>query len=190
MLVGFSLGGGLALRLAGEHAGLPLHALVSVSAPLDLAQTVRRLTRPRNALYHRYMLQKVRAQTLAPGAELSDRERDAIRCARSLIELDDGFVAPRAGFRGAADYYESSSARHALGSIELPTLVIQALDDPWIPPQPYLAARQRAPSCVEWLLPPRGGHLGFHQREARVPWHQECAEHFVDETLNGESATA
>ena len=178
-LVGFSLGGSLALRLAGQGvAELPLLAVASVSAPLDLAETAERLAAPRNALYRRRMLHKVKQQTTAPGAALSPAERRAIERAKSLIEVDERFTAPRGGFRGAADYYEQSSARKSLSTIRTPALLVHAVDDPWIPAASHLEARATSPAAVRVLLAPGGGHVGFHGRGSTKPWHQICVERF------------
>ena len=79
----------------------------------------------------------MRKEALAPIAAVTAAERRAILAARSIWEFDDRFSAPRNGFAGAADYYERSAARHYLAGIAVPTLVIHALDDPWIPSEPY-----------------------------------------------------
>jgi len=173
-LVGYSLGGNLVLKLAGEGTGeLPVSAVVSVSAPIDLAAAARRLMAPRNRPYHWHMMRKLRREATAPGAELAGRERTAVLGARTLYEFDDRFVAPRAGFAGADEYYARCSARGFLRAIELPTLALHALDDPWIPARPYL--EEKWEGAAKCLLVEGGGHVGFHARGPdRTCWHDRC----------------
>ena len=172
VLLGHSLGGNLVLKFVGEGGhGLPMLAAVAVSTPIDLAATsVRMLTR-RNFFYQRYMLNAMKRDALAPGAAVSAAERAAVAAARTVYEFDDRFIAPRFGYRDAQDYYESNAAKHFLADIARPTLVLHALDDPWIPAASYTAIDWSRLPMIEAELTPRGGHLGFHGRGSRVPWH-------------------
>jgi predicted alpha/beta-fold hydrolase len=178
--IGFSLGGNMLLKYLGERGhGAQLRAAVSVSAPLDLAITSRQLMRRRNAIYQRYLLRQMRRDSLGEGAALSAAERAAILSARSIWEFDERFSAPRNGYSSAAEYYERNAAKGFLDSVAVPTLVIHALDDPWIPPVPYHAYDwRRNPSLVP-LLPPRGGHVGFQGQDRRIPWHDHCIARFL-----------
>jgi predicted alpha/beta-fold hydrolase len=179
--IGYSLGANMLLKFLGERGGeAPVKAAVAVSAPLDLAVAARQMMRRRNVLYQGYLLRHMRAESLAPGAEVTAAERAAIREARSIWEFDHGFSAPRNGFGGAEDYYERNAARRYLDGIAVPTLVIHALDDPWIPGAPYLAYDWRRNPSLVALLPPRGGHVGFQGRhDRRIPWHDLCAAQFL-----------
>src|SRR4029077_12304557 len=71
----------------------------------------------------------------------------------------------------AQDYYESNAAKHFLAGIARPTLILHALDDPWIPGACYTAIDWSHLPMIEAVLTRRGGHLGFHGRGSRVPWH-------------------
>lgn len=178
--IGYSLGANMLLKYLGERGRAALlKGAVAVSAPLDLAGTARRMMRRRNSLYHRYLLRHMRAESLAPAAEVSAAERAAIISARSIWEFDHGFSAPRNGFASAEDYYERNASRRFLDGVAVPTLVIHALDDPWIPAEPYLGyAWRRNPNLVP-LLPAQGGHVGFQGRDRRAPWHDLCAARFL-----------
>ena len=172
VLLGHSLGGNLALKFMGEGGhGLPVLAAVTVSTPIDLAATCARMMTRRNFVYHRYMLDAMKREALAPGAAVNAAERAAIAAARNVYEFDDRFIAPRFGYRSAQDYYESNAAKHFLADITRPTLVLHALDDPWIPAACYTAIDWSRLPMIEAVLTPRGGHLGFHGRGSRVPWH-------------------
>jgi uncharacterized protein len=122
----------------------------------------------------------MRQEALAPRAELSVGERAAIREARSIWEFDHRFSAPRNGFAGAEDYYERNSARRFLDGIAVPTLVIQALDDPWIPAAAYQAHNWRRNPHLRPLLPAHGGHVGFQGSDPRAAWHDRCIARFLN----------
>jgi predicted alpha/beta-fold hydrolase len=177
--IGFSLGANMLLKYLGERGSeAPLKGAIAISAPLDLAATARQMMRPRNHLYQRYLLSHMRAESLGAGAEVTSKERAVILGARSIWEFDHRFSAPRNGFGGAENYYERNAAKRFLDGVAVPTLVIHALDDPWIPPQPYLAYDwRRNPSLIP-LLPEQGGHVGFQGRD-RTPWHDLCATRFL-----------
>lgn len=181
VLVGYSLGANMLLKFLAEHAdAFPVRAAAAVSAPIDLAATSRRFLAPRNRFYLWHMLQALRRESLARPAEVSEAERAAILSARSVWEFDDRFVAPRNGWASAEAYYAANSAREFLADVRVPTLVVHALDDPWIPPEPHTSFPWRENPHLVPLLAQRGGHVGFHGRGARVPWHDRCLANFLD----------
>jgi uncharacterized protein len=188
--IGVSLGGNMLLKYLGERgAAAPLHAAVAVSAPLDLSSAAQSMMRPRNALYQAYLLRNLKREALAAGAELRAEERRAITSARSIWEFDELYVAPANGFAGAEDYYVHCAAGRFLERIGVPTLVIYAQDDPWIPPAPYRGHDWRRNPLLAPLLPRRGGHVGFHGTDSRVPWHNRCIAAFLAAIAGrGESA--
>jgi predicted alpha/beta-fold hydrolase len=179
VLVGYSLGGNVLLKFLGE-GGLPgVRAGVAISSPVDLEAAARRILRWRNVVYHRHILARMKVEALARGAEVSARERMAIEGARTLVDFDDGFTGPRNGYAGAADYYARCSAKNFFDAIEVPTLVIHALDDPWIPGDMYLSYDWRRNPRLVPLLPRAGGHVGFARREKGAPWHDVCLALFL-----------
>lgn len=183
--VGYSLGANMLLKHLGERGrAAGLAAAVSVSAPIDLEACCRRMLEPRNMIYQRYLLRRMKREALAGPAPLPDGPRRAIQEARTVRDFDDGFVAPVNGFRNAADYYARCSARRFLKKIRVPTLVLHADDDPWIPAEAYRAHDWRACEAVTPLLTRGGGHVGFHGRGHRLPWHDRAALAFVDRVLH------
>lgn len=182
VLMGFSLGGNQMMKLLGEGGPAlePVQAAVSVSAPIELSAASRYFSRPRNRLYQRWLLARMKADALAPGAQVSVEERPAIEGARSVYEFDDRFVGPRHGFAGADDYYQRCSAVHFLARIEIPTLILHARDDPWIPSEALDQYDWRTAPQVRALLPHRGGHVGFHARDTPFAWHDRCARQFFE----------
>jgi predicted alpha/beta-fold hydrolase len=170
--IGYSLGGNVLLKYLGEEGGRALvRFAASVSAPIDLAASARRFQRARNWFYQRWLLSRMKAEATTPSAAISGEERLAIIGSRSVWEFDNRYVAPRNGFDGAEDYYARCSAIGFLGGIKVTTLLIHARDDPWIPPAPYEAAERLGNRHLVHRLTDRGGHVGFHGRGSRTPWH-------------------
>jgi uncharacterized protein len=180
LLIGFSLGGNLMLKLLGEVGrNSPVLRAASVSAPLDLEQSCKSLMRWRNFGYHRFIMAALKRNCTAPGAELSEAERKVILSARSLWEFDHGFTAPRNGYAGAQDFYGANSSREFLGGIRVPTLMIHAYDDPFVPVTPYLETSWSSLPKLTPLLARSGGHLGFH--EPAGIWYLRQIEAFFTE---------
>ena len=99
------------LKYLGERGGeARLKGAAVVSAPLDLAAAPAASAHWRNAFYQRYLLRYMKAEAVAPGVALSPAERDAVLSSRSVWEFDHVYSAPRAGFKGAEDYYASASS--------------------------------------------------------------------------------
>jgi uncharacterized protein len=170
--VGYSLGGNMLLKFLGEHgAASPVRAAVSVSAPIDLAATSDRMLQWRNAPYQAYLMREIRAEAVAPISDITATEREGVLAARSIRAFDQMFSAPRNGFADADDYYAKNSARRFLDGIGVPTLVIHAKNDPWVPAQPYLAHDWRANRHLFPVIAPSGGHVGFLSRDRRANWH-------------------
>jgi len=169
--VGYSLGGNLLLKYLGERGGeTRLKAAAVVSAPLDLAATARRLGGWRNHFYQRYLLHYMKAEAVAPGVALSPAEREAVMGARSVWEFDHVYSARRAGFKGVEDYYARASSGQFLPGIAVPTLLLHARDDPWVPDEPYDAVDWSRHPNLRPVLTARGGHVGYHG-QGGAAWH-------------------
>jgi predicted alpha/beta-fold hydrolase len=181
VIVGFSLGGNMLLKYLGEQGRrAPLLGAVSVSAPIDLKASQQRLMQRRNRRYHDYLLARLKEDLATPDSALIDLERISIDTISSIYEFDDRIVAPRNSFANADDYYARCSAKTLLGDIRVPTLLIHARNDPWIPPTAYLSFDWNSNPRLTPLLPRGGGHVGFHGFGSVVPWHDRCIAGFVD----------
>ena len=169
------------LKYLGEEGkAAPLLAAASVSAPIDLAVTCRHMMRRRNRLYHRYILDQMKVEATGEGAVVSAAERAAILGSRTVWDYDDVFIAPRYGFASAEDYYERCRPTRFMGGIGIPTLVLAALDDPWIPGTLYRAYDWAANPSLTPLLPEHGGHVGFHGIGNRQPWSDLAVARFFE----------
>jgi uncharacterized protein len=178
--VGYSLGGAMLLKFLGEEGkAAPLSAAATISAPIDLAATCRHMMRPRNAIYHRYILREMKREATGEGARLSANERSAILGSQSILEYDHAFIAPRHGFAGAEDYYERCKPVRFMSAIRVPTLVLAALDDPWIPGAIYSGFDWASNQALTPLLPRTGGHVGFHGVGSPVPWRERAVASFL-----------
>lgn len=178
LLVGYSLGGNMMLKYLGEEgAAAPVLAAASISAPIDLARSSRRMLDRRNRVYTRWFIGNLKAETLA-NASLTDAERRGVMAARTVLEFDEAFIAPRNGYADAAEYYADCSALRFLSAVRAPTLVIHATNDPWIPADTYRAVDWPANSMLTPLIDAAGGHVGFHGRGSRTAWHDRCVERF------------
>jgi predicted alpha/beta-fold hydrolase len=178
--VGYSLGGNVLLKLLAEAgSATPVRGAAAVSPPVDLAAAARCILRPRNRLYHRYLLARMKEEARATLGGLGARAAAAVERARHIVEYDDTVVAPRYGFSSAADYYARCASGPILGAIRVPSLVVHSRDDPWIPSQPLEAAAASGNPSLRIVLAERGGHVGFHGAGTRVAWHDTLIAGFL-----------
>jgi len=176
--VGYSLGGNLLLKYLGESGGkTPLLAAATVSAPLDLAVSARRLNHWRNTLYQRYLLFYMKTEAVAPEAKLTAAERKTVLRTRSVWQFDNDYSAKRAGLNDAAEYYARFSSGRFLAGITAPVLLLHARDDPWIPASSYDAIDWSRYPNLRPVLTARGGHIGFHGHDSTA-WHDLAIARF------------
>jgi len=171
--VGISLGGNALMRWAqeaGASAAATAGAVVSVCSPLDLAASGQAIGRGFNRqVYTRMFLRTMKPKALAKLAQHPGLfDRDALLAARDLYQFDNLFTAPLHGFKNTEDYWHRASARPHLGRIRIPALVINALNDPFVPAA-SLPGEADATRWVTLWQPAHGGHVGFPQ--GRFPGH-------------------
>jgi predicted alpha/beta-fold hydrolase len=169
VLIGFSLGGNVVLKLAGELGGEAPNAGISavavISAPIDLAACVKQLNRPGNWLYANRFLarlkERIRARDrLTPGLFPTEKLPEV----RTIEDFDDVFTAPAFGFGAAQNYYATQSSAGFLERIRIPALLIQAKDDPLIPFAVFDHPAFAANPHLRLIAPEHGGHVGFIAR--------------------------
>jgi predicted alpha/beta-fold hydrolase len=168
-VVGFSLGGNVALKLAGElgdSAAELMRGVCGVSAPLDLEACARRIAGRDNRLYERRFVRKMRRRLLSTGrygaADLAGLD--------SLIAIDDCITAPEFGMGTADNYYRTQSAIGYADRIRMPVLLIQAKDDTIVPWQIVEHPAVRGNPRIQAVLTEHGGHLGFLARGQHRFW--------------------
>ncbi|MCM8595803.1 hydrolase [Accumulibacter sp.] len=182
--VGVSLGGNVLLKWLGERgtaASDVLQAAAAISAPLDLAASGHHLGRNFNRLYTAYFLRTLKRSArdrLRRFPGLFDEQRMA--AARTLYEFDDAVTAPLHGFAGVDDYWRRASSKPWLAGIRLPTLILNATNDPFLPasalPSPHDTAR-----AVRLEFPSHGGHVGFvvGRPPGSIAWLPQRILHFL-----------
>jgi predicted alpha/beta-fold hydrolase len=164
-VAGYSLGGNLALKLAGEygrHAPATLLGVAAVSPIVEIAECTRALERPANALYQwnfvRDLKRRMRRKDVCrPGA--FDLTR--LSAVKTVREFDEAYTAPYFGFRNAEDYYHRASAMRVIDRISVPALIITAEDDPFVPSQPFHDPKLAGNPHIDLRVSPHGGHCGF-----------------------------
>jgi uncharacterized protein len=173
VFVGFSLGGNVLLRWLGERGPGTGHAVAAaaVSTPFDLARGARRIERGFSWVYGRSFLDSLRRKARAKLALYPDLfDGAALARARTVWAFDDAVTAPVHGFASAIDYYTRASSIAVLDRIETPTLLLSAVDDPFLPPAVLDDVRSIVADnpAITVEFPARGGHVGFVG--GRVPW--------------------
>lgn len=163
-LVGYSMGGNLVLKAAGELEGAvpALAGVVAVCPNIDPTQCVAALEQPRNWIYHQHFLSRLKARMKRKAGLFPGKwDLRAMGSMKTISQFDDYYTARDGGYRDGADYYDRAGARHVLSRIAVPTLIITAQDDPFIPyslfAQPELSENQ----SITLLAPRHGGHCGF-----------------------------
>ena len=164
-LVGYSLGGNLTLKLAGELAagpGLPISAVAAVSPTIDLERCVRSIERRVNFAYQwnfvRHLKARMRRKAVHwPGTfDLGPLPR-----IHTIREFDEVYTAPFHGFRGASDYYHRASALRVTSEIRIPALVVTAANDPFVPAAQFDEAAVAGNPWIVRRVEAHGGHCGF-----------------------------
>jgi len=177
-LLGFSLGGNVVVKLAGElgeSAPELMRGVCAVSAPLDLAACARRMAQPDNRVYDWRFVRRMRQRMRATG-RYSPRDFAGLN---SVMAIDDRITAPSFGFGNAGNYYRTQSALRYLEGLRAPVLLIQSKDDTLVPFEIFDAPAVRANPWIELLATEHGGHLGFLGRRPHRFWLDEAIMEWV-----------
>jgi uncharacterized protein len=172
-VAGFSMGGNLVLKMAGEFgASAPqqLRGIVAINPALDLAACANALARPRNFIYNRHFVRRLKRRMrhkagLFPDVYVTNGLAKRIRRIRSVRQFDEEITARFCGFAGADDYYARSSAMNVLEAIRVPTLIIAAQDDPFVPFSSFERDALRENPNIRLVAPRHGGHCAFISQE-------------------------
>jgi predicted alpha/beta-fold hydrolase len=190
-LAGFSLGGNIVLKYVGEKGGNINHrikAAVGISVPCDLISTSYNFLKKDNFLYQYRFIRSLRKKVLNkikrfPEYKYLEKE---IKVCRNFFDFDNLITAPFNGFYNAEDYWKRCSSKQFISSIKIPTLLINALDDPFLTEDsyPYAEAEQNPFFIIE--TPKYGGHVGFVNRWMinKVLWYEERVLDFVKNAEN------
>jgi predicted alpha/beta-fold hydrolase len=177
---GYSMGGNLVLKMAGEFAAAPpkqLRGVAGVCPTVDLAVCADAIALPGNFIYEHHFVSRLKRRMLRK-AELFPGEFDLRPLARvhTVREFDDVITAKYCGFRDASDYYAQSSALRVAGGIRVPALMVTAQDDPFVPFASFSDPALAKNECIQLIAPEHGGHCAFlarHPGDERF-WAEEC----------------
>jgi predicted alpha/beta-fold hydrolase len=161
-VVGFSLGGNIAIKLAGElgaDGGDLLACVVGVCPALDLTTCARRIEARENAIYQRTFLRELLLALRAREVAFPDDERAVLPVEATLRAFDHAYTAPCWGFPGATEYYLATSALELVPRVRIPMRILFADDDPIV--DRTIADAVRPPDGAVVLRAPGGGHMGF-----------------------------
>lgn len=189
-LVGYSMGGNLVLKLAGEWGTRPpLVAVATVCPAIDLAPGSDALHEPANRIYEYHFLRGLirryrRKAALHPGRYLADVQGPV----RSLREFDDKIVARYCGFRDADDYYYRAAAARVVHRIVVSTLVLVAKDDPFIRLLPETRARLQANPHISFVETDHGGHCAFLSRDSgdEIHWAEATLIRYLQSVIGAQ----
>ncbi|MEM8955453.1 MAG: alpha/beta fold hydrolase [Verrucomicrobiota bacterium] len=184
-LIGFSLGGNVVLKYLGEQGedlDERICGAVAFSVPCDLASSAACLAARGQRVYMRRFLKrltgKMRAKMALHPDEVKDEGLDGMR---NFYDFDDAYTAPLHGFAGATDYWERCSSRRVLGGIRVPTLLVNAADDPFLGAACYPQEEAEASQWFYLEVPRQGGHVGFVPRDrGGAYWSEMRAGGFLD----------
>ena len=168
VIAGYSLGGNLAIKLAGDlgdTAPVALKGVCAVSPTLDLAGCVDALERRANVVYQWNFVRQLKARMRRKVAAFpSDFSLDALGSVWTVRRFDELYTAPHHGFLDAADYYHRASALRVVDRIRVPTLILAAENDPFVPPAPFRGPEIAGNTNITAVVTPHGGHCAFLER--------------------------
>jgi len=164
-VAGYSLGGNLALKLAGEYGPNPPRSLVAVAAVspiIEIEECTRALERPANVLYQWNFVKDLKRRMRRKARLFPGRfDLTRLNAIRTVREFDAVYTAPHFGFRSAEDYYFRASALRVADRIRVPALIITSEDDPFVPAGPFRDPRVTGNPCIDLRVCSHGGHCGF-----------------------------
>ena len=159
-LIGFSLGGNISLKMAGEdgHESV-VENMISVSAPIDLSASADKLSLPKNRFFDQYFVKRLTQEAVNRRRCFPEMTIPELPKGLNLISFDHLYTAPHGGFSSGSEYYESCSSKHFISKITIPTILICANDDPIIDQRAYFELISQ--KNIDVVFTQKGGHLGF-----------------------------
>jgi uncharacterized protein len=183
-LTGFSLGGNVVMKYLGDRRyQIPenVKAAAGVSVPCDLAGGSIKIATKENYLYQKNFLNSLGAKMKIKAEQFPEIiDADKLTITRTLIDFDNHFTAPLHGFKDAKDYYAQSSCNQFLRQIQIPSLIINALDDTFLPDTSYPVEAALANPDLFLLTPGFGGHVGFTTYRAKNYWSEQKIKAFFE----------
>lgn len=182
-LIGFSLVGNLKLKYPGEANKINerIKCAVTFSVPLDIHTGCLEITKSRNFIYSKRFLKSLKQKVREKAKRFPEIQIHQLSNVKDLITFDDYFTAPLHGFKDALEYYHSCSSILVLDKIQIPTLIVNALNDPFLPQECYPFIALKSHDFVHLETPARGGHVGFCSfNRSEYYWSEKRAYEFIE----------
>jgi uncharacterized protein len=182
-LLGFSLGGNLTLKYAGEQSekiNSKIKKVVAFSVPLNLHSSCIALSKPSNWIYAQRFLKSLKKKIIDKAKQKTEIDISPLSKIKTLIDFDDHYTAPLHGFENAIDYYKKCSSLYFLNNIKIPTLVVNAANDPFLNQDCFPIKQLKDHEHVRLEIPNQGGHCGFALfNQNGVYWSEQRALAFI-----------
>ncbi len=186
ILIGFSMGGSMTLKFLGEQgpsAKEKVSAAVAISVPCQLGDSARELEKWHNSFYKKRFIKKLKEKLQLKAAQFPTQFKVAgLEKMNTFYELDEHFTAPLHGFKNADDFYQKGSSKNYLEGIQVPTLLINAKNDPFLPKSCYPIEICETHPNLHLEMPNFGGHVGFSQGGEHT-WAEHRSLQFVTEMV-------
>ncbi len=187
-LIGFSMGGNLTLVFLGQQSvniRNEIKAAVVFSVPADLKASSEELAKFKNRIYMKRFLKMLHQKITAKMKLMPDAINDAnFHRIKNFKDFDDRYTAPIHGFKNAEDYWQQCSSKQFIPSIKIPTLIVNAQNDPFLADGCYPIEESNKNRHVSLEMPEHGGHVGFVEfNRQNVYWSEKRTLHFLDATL-------
>ncbi len=186
-LIGFSLGGNLVLKYAGQHPESVddrVSSIVAISTPLDLDDASKHLLKWDNYLYQAFFLKSLVSKIIIKKKQFPDEvSLKHLRKCYNLYQFDEYYTAPIWGYESAKDYYDSNASIQWLHKVRIPSLIINAQNDPFLGPQCYPSELADSLEHINLVTPKYGGHVGFAYSRNDRSWMLEKVTDFIDQKV-------
>ena len=187
VLIGFSLGGNALLKYLGETAeniSEKLKVAIAISVPCDLSSSAKKLALRKNYIYMKRFINKLRVKLLQKYKfypEMIDINR--VHSMINFKDVDDLYTAPAHGYKDAEEYYSKCSSLQLLNKISIPTLILNAVDDPFLSTECFPVKEAEENNNVFLEITPAGGHVGFKMSNGEY-WQEKRAVEFVQQFIS------
>lgn len=183
-LIGFSLGGNITLKYLGEQGkgvNSSIKSAVTFSVPLDLHTSCIQISKPGNFLYAKRFLRNLKKKIRIKARSMPDKiDTGPLKGLKTLIDFDDHYTAPIHGFKNAVTYYHDCSSIRFVDDIKIPTLIVNAMNDPFLSKECYPFDQLHEHQFVTFEAPDQGGHVGFTELKSDgIYWSEKRAVNFI-----------
>jgi uncharacterized protein len=181
VLIGFSLGGNLTLKYIGEHIrDERITKAITFSVPLNLHDSCIQISKPNNWMYTNRFLTSLKKKVTSKALTRNDIDIENINSIKTLQQFDDRYTSVLHGYKNAIDYYTQCSAIAFTDSIRIPTLIVNAKNDPFLGEGCYPYAKLKNNPFILFETPEQGGHVGFSKFDKNGTfWSEERALQFA-----------